>query len=196
MIITLDGADFVGKTTLTKEIAQIYGGAIAPKATNLGKIPSNLEERLRWYKDSTSQTIIRAVLESDILRRNNYSKNMIIDRGRITVIGDCIAKTMLKEKCSYKKARSLARKIEYELDYHPYEDVRIYLEVSEKDLPALEKRKFCREDKLFSDFERKYYPLLIRALNEEAQRLSNLKIYAIQPIESIMRKIENLIWKM
>lgn len=189
MILTLDGADLVGKTTIAELIQRNYGFTRAPTVISVGKIPNDIRARLLWYENTSAKSMIRTILESDMERRKRLSSRAVIERGRMTVTANCIAKVMLRENIDYDCANSLVNKLIKEVDYSPKEDCVIYLRVLRNDLPKMEQRQIQREERGFNKHEQEYYPLLIDSLEKEAIKTTHLKISPFNSPQYIVNAI-------
>jgi deoxyadenosine/deoxycytidine kinase len=189
MIVTLDGADLVGKTSIAKMMQEYYGFVRAPTVVSAGKIPLEISKRVYWYEHAPSDLIIRTILESDINRRSNLPENSVIERGAITVIANCIAKTMIRDNIEYSASRDLVETIANGINYFPQEDLRVYLRVSKEDLKKLEQREINRNQRGFNNHEKLYYPLLIDTLEIQAKKLDRILVNPFDELSEINKLI-------
>ena len=189
-LLTLDGSDLTGKTTIAEELQKMYEFARVPKVTDMGLIPKDIEERLHWYYKTPMPIIAQKILESDILRRQTIaSPRVVIERGRITVVSTCIAKAMMKDKLSYEAAKTLVLEAMKSCKYNPTENLRIYLRVDKLQLHILEQRSLQREGKPFDSYEQEYYSVLIHAIEEQTKLFPNLIVNPFESLESKIREI-------
>lgn len=189
-IVSIDGADLSGKTTLITSLQDKLGFARLPKIIEIGRLPRELNERLHWYATAPCDDIVREVLLSDMERRIRIDERpALVDRGRITVLATCIAQLTTKRGFDFQKAISFTESISLSCHYTPQEDCSFYLQTTPEQIPVLEGRQVQREGKIFTDYERAYILNLITALEYFAGHNEHITFDSLLPHSKIRNSV-------
>lgn len=189
-LISVDGIDYSGKTTVVTFLEQQYGFFRIPKISDIGGIPKDIKKRMQWYEQTSAPDIIRQVLLADLERRKlAMSKNSVLDRGRITVVADCITKAILKDKISPELSRSMVEQIVQDCHYSPEDGLSFYLRIKSDSLPDLEWRKIKRDGIRFTVYESEYLPCLIQELEMLTTGFLCNTINALNPEKIVLEEI-------
>jgi len=68
IVISLEGPDGAGKSTLVKAIAEKLHVIYPPKSSSIGLMPTALEERVKWFMEEDSLVTARVYLKSHLAR--------------------------------------------------------------------------------------------------------------------------------
>jgi len=165
-IIEVNGFDYVGKTMYASSFLR-EGFILAPRINSLPfGVSMPKDKRIKFYESLTADEY--AVFFSAVHAKKNdliLSKpgNQVIDRGFKTVISDFGARYLL-EGISFESAKERALQISALNNFSEIgsEVVNLDLEGNvDEVLKTIELRKFKREGRLFSEFERDYLPKMI-----------------------------------
>jgi len=88
IVVSLEGPDGSGKSTLSKAISEKFYAIYPPKSSSLELMPSLLKERIKWFREEDSLVTARTYLTSHQVRfklleeYNRRCHHKLIDRDR------------------------------------------------------------------------------------------------------------------
>ena len=139
-IISLEGIDNSGKTTLIKNAIQMFRAYsvgdvsstihIKPHTLNK-KYPSNQKEVRDFFVCSPIEEVVRVLLEinkkkSDILMKSSGEYGFL-DRGFLTTVSSCAARIQVREGKTLSESLTLVEQVNKEVKYSPCEKDAIIL---------------------------------------------------------------------
>lgn len=163
-IISLDGIDNSGKTTLIKNVIQMVRGHsvgdvsstihLKPHTLNK-KYPLNPKEIRDFFVCSHIEEVVRVLLEinkkkSDILMKSSGEYGFL-DRGFLTTVSSCAARIQVREGKTLSESLKLVEEINKEVKYAPCEKDAVILSLDPKNAIDIFKQRessYIEEDYL------------------------------------------------
>jgi thymidylate kinase/predicted nucleotidyltransferase len=206
IIVSLEGVDGSGKSTvinsLVKEIETVSPNqTITTSNMNLSKLskiyPKNKNKIKEFYTNAKTEKIVEALLEINKNKAKiikSKKRHIILDRGYLSTVAQCIAHVMSRDKKSYKESKKTVERINKKVNYQPIENQAIVLHLSKK---KAEEYFISREkaDKSHLKYLKAFYLSFNKLQKEEHSKKKQIKIHKIDASLSKKKVFEQVLEK-